>query len=101
MKKIPKLAIAALVAGTSLLTSLQAYGWWGGNRYRDDYWYDRHYDRYGPYGWGGSPYGWGGGPYGWGGPWGGWGGYPGYGYGYPYGGAPGTGNQSAPPPRPE
>ena len=79
--------------------------WFGKNRDRDDYYYDR-YDR-GYYG--GRGYGYGGYP-GYGG-YGGYGGYPGgYGYGYPGYGVPGYGypgqggsntQTPAPPPPPQ
>ena len=90
MSKKSRLALGISFLGAALLLPSLASAWWGGDRWRDrDRWYDYPgYHRYG------GPGYWGGG-----GPWG-WGGYPGY-YGYPYGGAPGAGQQSTPPPLPE
>jgi hypothetical protein len=82
MKHSGRLLLAAVVAGSAMLTSLSAEAFWGPFSFmRWGGWGD---------GWGYPGYGWGGYPgYGWGGyPGYGWGGYPayGYGYGYPYGG---------------
>ena len=41
MKKIRKLVLMALLAGSGLMAVQQAQAWWGGDRWDDDDWWDR------------------------------------------------------------